>query len=95
MPVYKQMLANYEEARQKAVVSWTGAETAYAAVRMLIPSISGQARQYLDFCQKAGFPQDTKKAEREQARNTASIPDPQPPATRTSHPRLSTAQDHH
>lgn len=64
---YKQTLASYTEIRQKAIAAWTRSETAYAAVRMLIPSASDQARQYLDLCEKADFP-DARKDDREQLR---------------------------
>jgi hypothetical protein len=63
--------ASLEEARELADAAIADAESAYAAVRMLIPSATGQARRYLDFCIKANAHPDETKVERERARQAA------------------------
>ena len=42
----------YEETRQQCSAAITDADNAYAAVRLLIPSVADQARRYLDLISK-------------------------------------------
>lgn len=65
---YQHFRAAAEEARESASAAVADAENAYAAVRMLVPSVTDQARRYLDFCIKANAHPDEGKVERERAR---------------------------
>jgi hypothetical protein len=65
---YERYRTNYEEARDGAAVAVADAESAYAALRLLIPSVAGQARRYLDLCIQADIHPDDTKVDRERAR---------------------------
>jgi hypothetical protein len=60
--------AVWEEARESSSSAVADAENAYAAVRMLVPSVTGQARGYLDLCIAANIHPDEGKAGRQRAR---------------------------
>jgi hypothetical protein len=66
--IYQHFLTKVEEARESASAAAADAENAYAAVRMLIPSVTDQARRYLDFCTQAVAHPDETKVERQRAR---------------------------
>ncbi len=66
--IYQRFLTEVEEARESASAAVADAENAYAAVRMLVPSVTDQARLYLDFCIKATAHPDEGKVERQRER---------------------------
>lgn len=66
--VYQRFRANLEEAKEQSYAAVADAESAYAAVRMLVPSATDQARRYLDFCISANAHPDEGKVERQRAR---------------------------
>ncbi len=65
---YQLFLAKLEGAREDAYAATADAKNAYAAIRLLIPSVTGQARRYLDLCVEADAHPDKGKADRERAR---------------------------
>jgi hypothetical protein len=66
--MYEHLRTNWEEARAGGSAAIADAESAYAAVRMLVPSAADQARRYLDYCIQADIHPDTTKVERQRAR---------------------------
>jgi hypothetical protein len=66
--IYQRFLTEVEEARERASAAVADAENAYAAIRMLVPSVTDQARFYLDFCIKADAHPDEGKVDRQRAR---------------------------
>jgi hypothetical protein len=65
---YDDLRAKFEVAREQSYAAVADAENAYATVRMLIPSVTDQARHYLDLCTKANIHPDEEKDERQRAR---------------------------
>jgi hypothetical protein len=65
---YERFRTNWEEAREGANAAVTNAESTYAAVRVLIPSVKDKARRYLDLCIRADAHPDKTKVDRERAR---------------------------
>jgi hypothetical protein len=66
--VYQHFLVKVGEAREQAFAAADDAENAYAALRILIPSVADQARRYLDYCISATAHPDENKVERHRAR---------------------------
>jgi hypothetical protein len=65
---YDHYRAKFEEAGEQSAAAVADAENAYAAVRILIPSVTSQARHYLDLCKRANVQPDKEKDERQRAR---------------------------
>ncbi len=66
--VYEQFRSKQQEAQESAFTATADAENAYAAIRMLIPSVTSQARRYLDLCIQADAHPDSGKDERQRTR---------------------------
>jgi hypothetical protein len=66
-PTYEHFRVKWEEAREQSSTAVADAESAYAAVRMLIPSVADQAGRYLDFCIQANAHPDTTRVDRQRA----------------------------
>jgi hypothetical protein len=64
---YQHILAALKEAQEQASTAIADAESAYAAIRMLIPPAADPARRYLDLCIKADAHPDETKVERQRA----------------------------
>jgi hypothetical protein len=64
---YQHILAALKEAQEKASAAIADAESAYAAIRMLIPAAADPARRYLDLCIKADAHPDETKVDRQRA----------------------------
>jgi hypothetical protein len=62
---------NVKEAQELTFAAITDAENAYTALRLLVPSVTDQARRYLDLCVHADIHPDEKKVERQRARQMA------------------------
>jgi len=60
--------ANLEEVQKRASAAVADAENAYAALRMLVPSVAQQGRRYLDLCIQANAHPDDTKVDRQRAR---------------------------
>jgi hypothetical protein len=65
---YDRYRETWEKAREELQAAVAEAEKAYAALRLLVPAVSDQARSYLDFCLQADAHPDANKADRERAR---------------------------
>jgi len=65
---YEHFRVMLEEAKEQSYAAVADAESAYAAVRMLVPSATDQARRYLDFCIQANAHPDETKVDRQRAR---------------------------
>lgn len=65
---YEHLRLKFEEVRRQSSAAVVNAHNAYAAVRLLIPSVTDQARRYLDLCLNADVHPDTTKVDRERAR---------------------------
>ena len=68
---YERFRLMYEDAKEQSIAAVADAENAYAAVRMLIPSVADQARRYLDICIQANAHPDETKVDRQRARQAA------------------------
>jgi hypothetical protein len=65
---YQRFQAVVEHTQEGAAVAVTDAESAYSALRLLIPAVADQARQYLDLCIRANVHPDEEKVDRQRAR---------------------------
>jgi hypothetical protein len=65
---YDRFREAWEKASEEVQAAVAEAEKAYAALRLLVPAVSDQARRYLDFCLQADAHPDKMKADRHQAR---------------------------
>jgi len=65
---YERFRAKVEEARESAATAVAEAENAYAALRMLVPSVAQPGRRYLDLCTQANSHPDDTKVDRQRAR---------------------------
>jgi hypothetical protein len=65
---YEHFRAAAEEAQQSASIAMADAESAYAALRLLIPAVADQAHRYLDLCIAANAYPDETQVDRQRAR---------------------------
>lgn len=68
---YQHFRAAVERAQESASIAVSDAENAYAALRLLVPSVADQARRYLDYCLSATVHPDENKVERCRAHQVA------------------------
>lgn len=66
--IYDRYRNEWEEARDTSVAAFNEAQTAYAALRMLVPAVADEAGRYLGLCMQADAHPDKSKDERQRAR---------------------------